>query len=120
MTSSNELADIHEVFQFYDTRGDGKVTVGQIGSCLRALGLTPTQADVVSLTQQWTDIGMIYMNYVFEQYNLGEFQVLVCWRKLARKSPNYSFLLLQNSISVLFLTSYMFIVNLFSMQKCPN
>ncbi|KAI1729426.1 myosin-2 essential light chain [Ditylenchus destructor] len=56
MTSSNELADIHEVFQFYDTRGDGKVTVGQIGSCLRALGLTPTQADVVSLTQQWTDI----------------------------------------------------------------
>uniref|UniRef100_A0A915E2K4 EF-hand domain-containing protein n=1 Tax=Ditylenchus dipsaci TaxID=166011 RepID=A0A915E2K4_9BILA len=50
-----ELAEIQEVLQFYDSKGDGKVDVSQVASCLRALGLTPTEAQVASLTQQWTD-----------------------------------------------------------------
>lgn len=67
----DELADIQELFQsvvsngwgtppphahsfrisnrFYDTKGDGHIWADQLGDCLRAIGLCPTQAQLTQL-----------------------------------------------------------------------
>lgn len=55
-----DINDIQEVLQFYDTRGDGKIAVTQVGCCLRSLGLTPTQQQIAILTQQWLEKGSFY------------------------------------------------------------
>ncbi|KAJ1367171.1 hypothetical protein KIN20_028029 [Parelaphostrongylus tenuis] len=46
---------IEEVFQFYDTKGDSKIAVSQIASCLRSLDLQPTEALMERMTSQWKD-----------------------------------------------------------------
>jgi len=45
--------DIRDVMDFYDTSGDGKITVDQIGTCLRALGLAPTEQQLKEVTIKW-------------------------------------------------------------------
>nr|CAD2169606.1 unnamed protein product [Meloidogyne enterolobii] len=45
------MNEIQEVFQFYDTKGDGRVKVDQLGHCLRSLGLCPTEAQIAKLTE---------------------------------------------------------------------
>ncbi|KAL3090312.1 hypothetical protein niasHS_006764 [Heterodera schachtii] len=52
---SDCLDDIKEVVDFYDTKGDGRIRVDQLGTCLRCLDLCPTEAQIVQLSQQWTD-----------------------------------------------------------------
>jgi len=47
--------DIRDVMDFYDTFGDGKVKVDQIGTCLRALGLAPTEQQLREVTLKWED-----------------------------------------------------------------
>jgi len=42
-----------DVILYYDKKGDNKIDVSQVGTCLRSLGLCPTQAQVNALTQQW-------------------------------------------------------------------
>lgn len=54
-----DISEIQEALQFFDTRGDGKIAVSQVGSCLRALGLTPTQQQIAALTLQWSEQGII-------------------------------------------------------------
>uniref|UniRef100_A0A1I8BRR8 EF-hand domain-containing protein n=1 Tax=Meloidogyne hapla TaxID=6305 RepID=A0A1I8BRR8_MELHA len=49
--NEQEVNEIQEVFQFYDTKGDGKVKVDQLGPCLRSLGLCPTEAQIAKLTE---------------------------------------------------------------------
>jgi len=46
-------SDIRDVMDFYDTSGDGKITVDQIGTCLRALGLAPTEQQLKEVTIKW-------------------------------------------------------------------
>ncbi|OAD52316.1 Myosin-2 essential light chain [Eufriesea mexicana] len=41
-----------EAFQLFDSRGDGKIHVAQIGDALRALGQNPTESDVKKFTHQ--------------------------------------------------------------------
>ncbi|KAF7636910.1 hypothetical protein Mgra_00003650 [Meloidogyne graminicola] len=51
LISEQEMNDIQEVFQFYDTKGDGRVKADQLGLCLRSLGLCPTQTQVSKLIE---------------------------------------------------------------------
>jgi len=46
-----ELYDIQEAFHFFDKVGDAKIGVDQVGTCLRALALCPTEAQVAQLTK---------------------------------------------------------------------
>ncbi|CAG9113592.1 unnamed protein product [Plutella xylostella] len=39
--SEDQLAEFQEAFQLFDSRGDGKIHVAQIGDALRALGQNP-------------------------------------------------------------------------------
>ncbi|KAH7726569.1 myosin [Aphelenchoides avenae] len=55
MTASDERADIQEAFFFYDKLGDGKIALTQVGSCLRSLGLCPTEGQIAEMTQQWAN-----------------------------------------------------------------
>lgn len=43
---------MQEAFQLFDSRGDNKIHVAQIGNALRALGQNPTEADVKKFTNQ--------------------------------------------------------------------
>lgn len=60
MTNETLVNEVQEIIQFYDQRGDGKVSVTQIGNCIRALGLSPTEKQIEQLTQQWTDSGKFW------------------------------------------------------------
>lgn len=44
--------EFQEAFQLFDSRGDGKIHVAQIGDALRALGQNPTESDVKKFTNQ--------------------------------------------------------------------
>jgi Ca2+-binding EF-hand superfamily protein len=45
-------SEFQEAFQLFDSRGDGKIHVTQIGDALRALGQNPTESDVKKFTHQ--------------------------------------------------------------------
>lgn len=45
-------SEFQEAFQLFDSRGDGKIHVAQIGDALRALGQNPTESDVKKFTHQ--------------------------------------------------------------------
>lgn len=44
------FVEFQEAFQLFDSRGDGKIHVAQIGDALRALGQNPTESDVKKCT----------------------------------------------------------------------
>lgn len=44
------VTEFQEAFQLFDSRGDGKIHVAQIGDALRALGQNPTESDVKKCT----------------------------------------------------------------------
>lgn len=46
------VVEFQEAFSLFDSRGDGKIHVSQIGDALRALGQNPTESDVKKFTQQ--------------------------------------------------------------------
>lgn len=43
---------MQETFQLFDSRGDNKIHISQIGNALRALGQNPTESDVKKFTHQ--------------------------------------------------------------------
>lgn len=43
---------MQETFQLFDSRGDNKIHISQIGDALRALGQNPTESDVKKFTHQ--------------------------------------------------------------------
>lgn len=44
--SEDQIADFQDAFSLFDSRGDGKINISQLGDALRALGQNPTEADV--------------------------------------------------------------------------
>jgi len=50
--TEDQIAEYQEAFQLFDSRGDNKIQVNQIGDVLRALGQNPTETDVRKLTHQ--------------------------------------------------------------------
>jgi len=49
LLSEEELAEYTEVFTFYDQDGGGSISTNELGTALRALGYTPTDAEVVKM-----------------------------------------------------------------------
>jgi myosin light chain 6 len=72
------ISEFQEAFQLFDSRGDGKIHVTQIGDALRALGQNPTESDVKKFTQQHkpgkNDV-YVYLKPVFQKLHLT---VCVC------------------------------------------
>jgi len=50
--SEDQIAEYQETFGIFDSKGDNKIQVSQIGEVLRALGQNPTEAEVKKLSQQ--------------------------------------------------------------------
>lgn len=48
--SEELVGDYQEAFNLFDSRGDGKINVSQLGDVLRALGQNPTEADVTKFS----------------------------------------------------------------------
>uniref|UniRef100_A0A8R1DJK9 EF-hand domain-containing protein n=1 Tax=Caenorhabditis japonica TaxID=281687 RepID=A0A8R1DJK9_CAEJA len=42
----DDLADCREVFAYFDSKGDERISVQQVGDVLRALGQNPTEAEI--------------------------------------------------------------------------
>ncbi|CAJ0582230.1 unnamed protein product, partial [Mesorhabditis spiculigera] len=71
--------ELPEIFAFFDTIGDGKVYVDQLGNVLRAAGLTPTEAILETMSKPWAgnkevrltveDVKPIYSNVKKEMGN---------------------------------------------------
>eukprot|EP00091_Calanus_sinicus_P022074 TRINITY_DN6833_c0_g1_i1.p1 TRINITY_DN6833_c0_g1~~TRINITY_DN6833_c0_g1_i1.p1 ORF type:complete len:119 (-),score=28.70 TRINITY_DN6833_c0_g1_i1:131-487(-) len=49
--TEDQVEDFKEVFQLFDTKGDGLIQVSQVGEVLRALGQNPTEGEVKKLVQ---------------------------------------------------------------------
>ena len=43
------LQEIREVFELYDQDGDKTITVNDLGTCMRALGQHPTEAELKAI-----------------------------------------------------------------------
>lgn len=44
--SEDQIMDYREVFNLFDSKGDGKIYAHQLGEVLRAMGQNPTEAEV--------------------------------------------------------------------------
>ncbi|TKR77178.1 hypothetical protein L596_018197 [Steinernema carpocapsae] len=48
-----QLSECREVFCYFDSKGDERIGVGQVGDVLRALGQNPTQEDIRKCCERW-------------------------------------------------------------------
>jgi myosin light chain 6 len=53
--TEDQLCESREVFNYFDTKGDERIAVSQVGDVLRALGQNPTELDIRKYCQHWTD-----------------------------------------------------------------
>ncbi|KAI1700426.1 myosin-2 essential light chain [Ditylenchus destructor] len=53
--ADEQLAECREIFCYFDTRGDEKINVKQVGDVLRSLGQNPTEAEIRQCCDHWTD-----------------------------------------------------------------
>uniref|UniRef100_A0A914I9N7 EF-hand domain-containing protein n=1 Tax=Globodera rostochiensis TaxID=31243 RepID=A0A914I9N7_GLORO len=44
-----------EIFCYFDSKGDEKINVKQVGDVLRALGQSPTESEIRKCCEHWTD-----------------------------------------------------------------
>ncbi|CDW61150.1 Myosin-2 essential light chain [Trichuris trichiura] len=49
------LTEARDVFCYFDTRGDDRISVAQVGDVLRALGQNPTEAEIEKCCANWPD-----------------------------------------------------------------
>merc|ERR1712126_139387 len=47
-----QIADVREAFAYFDRDADGAVTTSELGTLVRSLGKTPSEADVVEMITQ--------------------------------------------------------------------
>lgn len=50
--TEDQMMEYQEAFSLFDNRGDGKISVSQLGDVLRALGQNPTEAEVKKCCNQ--------------------------------------------------------------------
>jgi len=50
--SEDQIMEFQEAFSLFDNRGDGKISVSQLGDVLRALGQNPTEGEVKKCSNQ--------------------------------------------------------------------
>ncbi|KAI1701537.1 myosin-2 essential light chain [Ditylenchus destructor] len=53
--ADEQLAECREIFCYFDTKGDEKINVKQVGDVLRSLGQNPTEAEIRQCCDHWTD-----------------------------------------------------------------
>uniref|UniRef100_A0A914MM89 EF-hand domain-containing protein n=2 Tax=Meloidogyne incognita TaxID=6306 RepID=A0A914MM89_MELIC len=51
----DQLAECREIFCYFDSKGDEKINVKQVGDVLRALGQNPTEAEIHKCCENWTN-----------------------------------------------------------------
>merc|ERR1712192_387039 len=66
--TEDQVEDFKEVFQLFDTKGDGLIQVTQVGDVLRALGQNPTEGDVKKLVQSTNSKGGSEARVTFETF----------------------------------------------------
>merc|ERR1712014_147835 len=66
--TEDQIEDFKEVFQLFDTKGDGLIQVTQVGEVLRALGQNPTEGDVKKLVQSTNSKGGPDSRVTFETF----------------------------------------------------
>merc|ERR1711962_188691 len=66
--TEDQVEDFKEVFQLFDTKGDGLIQVSQVGEVLRALGQNPTEGDVKKLVQSTKSGGGPDARVTFETF----------------------------------------------------
>merc|ERR1711930_6470 len=66
--TEDQIEDFKEVFQLFDTKGDGLIQVSQVGDVLRALGTNPTEGDVKKLVQSTNSKGGSDARVTFETF----------------------------------------------------
>merc|ERR1711890_142041 len=66
--TEDQVEDFKEVFQLFDTKGDGLIQVSQVGDVLRALGQNPTEGDVKKLVQSTKSGGGPDSRVTFETF----------------------------------------------------
>ncbi|VDN57258.1 unnamed protein product [Dracunculus medinensis] len=49
------MDDMKEIFTLFDTVGDMKISINEVGTCLRVLGHAPTEEQVKILIKPWED-----------------------------------------------------------------
>jgi len=49
------LSESRDVFCYFDTKGDERISVAQVGDVLRALGQNPTEAEIKKCCAHWSD-----------------------------------------------------------------
>ncbi|CAD5215442.1 unnamed protein product [Bursaphelenchus okinawaensis] len=51
----DNIANCREIFAYFDTKGDEKIAVSQVGDVLRALGQNPTQNEISKCCEHWAN-----------------------------------------------------------------
>jgi len=49
--NDNQIQDYQDTFSIFDSKGDGKINVNQVGDVLRAMGQNPTEADIAKCVE---------------------------------------------------------------------
>lgn len=55
-----QLSDCREIFCYFDTKGDEKIYVKQVGDVLRSLGQNPTEKEIQTCCDHWKDPGNFF------------------------------------------------------------
>ena len=50
--TEDQIQEFKDTFRIFDTKGDGKISVAQVGDVIRALGQNPTEADLKKCCDQ--------------------------------------------------------------------
>ncbi|KAJ1187533.1 hypothetical protein NDU88_004308 [Pleurodeles waltl] len=66
--SEEEVADFKEAFLLFDRTGESKVTCGQVGDIMRALGQNPTNAEVKKILGNPSNEEMNAKKLAFEEF----------------------------------------------------
>merc|ERR1712117_625116 len=66
--TEDQVEDFKEVFQLFDTKGDGLIQVNQVGEVLRALGTNPTEGEVKKLVQSTCSVDGPDTRVTFETF----------------------------------------------------
>merc|ERR1719477_120233 len=66
--TEDQVEDFKEVFQLFDTKGDGLIQVNQVGEALRALGTNPTEGEVKKLVQSTCSVDGPDTRLTFETF----------------------------------------------------
>ncbi|XP_076343380.1 myosin-2 essential light chain-like [Tachypleus tridentatus] len=50
--NEDQIIDFQDAFSLFDNRGDGKISISQLGDAFRAMGQNPTEAEVKRCSHQ--------------------------------------------------------------------